>query len=178
MYNKILVPLDGSEMSECSLEHVKEVAVGCHIPEVILLSVVEPAKEAAPWVWGAFAGAQTKREAENKSATTSAIDYDAMRAQQSASAYEKQQQAFADDYLKKTAEKLTAQGMNVQTCILSGKPAETILNYAKDNGVDIIIMSTHGRGGNARWDFGKIADQVIRMSNAPVLVASPSACRI
>jgi nucleotide-binding universal stress UspA family protein len=42
MYQKILVPLDGSELSECSLEHVKAVASGCRVPETILLRVVEP----------------------------------------------------------------------------------------------------------------------------------------
>ena len=42
MYRKVLVPLDGSKLSECSLEHVKEIVKGCQIPEVILLVAVEP----------------------------------------------------------------------------------------------------------------------------------------
>jgi len=42
MYKKILVPLDSSEFSECSLRHVKAIANGCGVPEVILLRVVEP----------------------------------------------------------------------------------------------------------------------------------------
>ena len=42
MYRKILVPLDGSDIGECSLEHVKDIAKGCSVPEVILLFVAEP----------------------------------------------------------------------------------------------------------------------------------------
>lgn len=42
MYKKILVPLDGSDTGECSLEHVKDIATGCSVPEVILLFVAEP----------------------------------------------------------------------------------------------------------------------------------------
>ena len=42
MYKKILVPLDGSELAECALEHVKAIAIGCNVPEVVLLRVVEP----------------------------------------------------------------------------------------------------------------------------------------
>ena len=42
MYNKILVPLDGSKMAECVLEEMKTVARGCNVPEVILLFVAEP----------------------------------------------------------------------------------------------------------------------------------------
>ena len=42
MYNRILVPLDGSEFSECSLGHVKQVAAAGGLSEVILLRVMEP----------------------------------------------------------------------------------------------------------------------------------------
>ena len=42
MYKKILVPLDGSKLAECALEHVKAIATGCNVPEVVLLRVVEP----------------------------------------------------------------------------------------------------------------------------------------
>ena len=42
MYKKILVPLDGSKLAECALEHVKTIAIGCNVPEVVLFRVVEP----------------------------------------------------------------------------------------------------------------------------------------
>ncbi len=178
MYRKILVPLDGSELAESSLEHLKEVAIGCHVPEVVLLTVVEPAEEAMPGFWGAVAGAQTKLEAEKKTETTSAIDYANMRTEQRAAEFEKKQQELADGYLDRVAEGLMKEGLNVTACVQVGKAAETIIDYANQNGVDLIIMASHGRGGNSRWDFGKVADRVIRGSNIPVLMASPAGRRV
>jgi nucleotide-binding universal stress UspA family protein len=177
MYSKILVPLDGSELAECSLEHVKGIATGCHIPEVVLLAVVEPAEEAMPPFWGAVAGTQTRLESDKVGGTTSAIDYGQMMSEQQA-AVDKKQQEYAGGYLAKVAESLTKGGLNVNTCVVCGKPAESILTFTKDNGVDFIVMATHGRGGSTRWDFGKVADRVIRGSNVPVLIASPKGCRV
>lgn len=48
MYRKMLVPLDGSELAECVLPHVKEIASGCGIGKVVLLRVVEPIPPEAP----------------------------------------------------------------------------------------------------------------------------------
>jgi Universal stress protein family len=42
MYGKVVVPLDGSQLSECSLDHMEAIAMGCNVPEVVLLRVVEP----------------------------------------------------------------------------------------------------------------------------------------
>ena len=47
MYNKILAPMDGSEFSECVLNHVKGVALGCNINSVILLTVIDMPHEVA-----------------------------------------------------------------------------------------------------------------------------------
>lgn len=173
MYSKILVPLDGSEMSECSLEHVKAVATGCHVPEVVLMAVVEPIEEGMPPFWGAVAAAQSQKEANEKNATTAVADYEAIRAEQMG----KKQGEMVGAYITKVAQRLMKEGLNVTTCIVPGKAAETIIDYAANNGVDLIVMASHGRGGDARWDFGKVADRVIRGSNIPVLLASPKGCR-
>ena len=42
MYKKILAPMDGSEFSECILAHIKAIAVGCKVPEVVLFRAIEP----------------------------------------------------------------------------------------------------------------------------------------
>jgi nucleotide-binding universal stress UspA family protein len=42
MYNKILVPLDGSELAECVLSHVEAIAGGCGVLDITFLRVVEP----------------------------------------------------------------------------------------------------------------------------------------
>jgi len=61
MYRRILAPVDGSEFSECSLEHVKAIATGTRCPEVILLRVIE----SPPHI----------PEKEEKAAEASARDY-------------------------------------------------------------------------------------------------------
>jgi len=48
MYKKILVPLDGSELAECVLPHVKDIAAGCGGGQVVLLRVVEPLPAETP----------------------------------------------------------------------------------------------------------------------------------
>ena len=42
MYKKILAPMDGSEFSECVLPHIRAIAVGCKVPEVVLFRAIEP----------------------------------------------------------------------------------------------------------------------------------------
>ena len=49
-------------------------------------------------------------------------------------------------------------------------PAEDIIDAAIAEDVDLIVMSTHGRGGLARWTFGGVADKVARHSPCPVLL--------
>lgn len=156
MYRKILVPLDGSELSECSLQHVRAIATGCNVPEVVLLRVVEPlsAQAVSSYLEAGPTGADllTKTETQNK--------------------------ADAEDYISKLSEKLKREGIAAQTAIVDGWPADVILDYAKNNHIDLIVMSTHGRAGISRWAFGSAADRVIRHSVVPVLVVSPPGCRI
>ncbi|MGH6959687.1 MAG: universal stress protein, partial [Dongiaceae bacterium] len=54
-----------------------------------------------------------------------------------------------------------------------GDPAEQILRVARDLGVGMIVMTTHGRGAIGRWAFGSVADTVTRMAPVPVLVVRP-----
>jgi nucleotide-binding universal stress UspA family protein len=151
MYKKILAPLDGSELSECSLDHVTAIAKGCAVPSVVLLYIVEPIE--------GYAVEYTRIVAE-------AIDE-----------VKKKFQAQTEKHLAKVANKLKKKGINVSTVIVEGKPSDEILNYADKNQVDLIIMSTHGSSGLTRWAFGSVADKVIRHSPVPVLVVAPPGCR-
>jgi len=149
MYKKILVPLDGSELAECALSHVRAIATGCRVPEVVLLGVVEPISQP---VYAAFGDEQVRD-------------------------IQKATQAYANDYLLKVAGGLKEDGIVVQTVVVSGRPAEGILDYASNNQADLIIMSTHGRSGVSRWVLGSVAEKVVRRSVAPVLIISPPGCR-
>ena len=157
MYKKILVPLDGSDLAECSLAHVKAIATGCNVPEVILLRIIEPITS---FDIGELAASNAKL------------------ASQVEQNVEKMHKTQAMDYINEQVDKLKKQGLNPTGFTMSGKAAEEILNYADKNQVDLIIMSTHGRSGISRWAFGSVADRVVHYSTAPVLLVSPLGCRI
>jgi nucleotide-binding universal stress UspA family protein len=51
----------------------------------------------------------------------------------------------------------------------SHSPALTIVTYARDAGVDLIVMGTHGRGAMAHFLMGSVAERVVRTAPCPVL---------
>ena len=59
--------------------------------------------------------------------------------------------------------------------VILGDPAEEILHYAQAEGIDLIIMGTHGRKGIERIFFGSVAEQVVKKSQVPVLTVNPYA---
>jgi hypothetical protein len=61
-------------------------------------------------------------------------------------------------------------GINV---VRSGDPATAILGYALEQNIDLIAMTTHGRGGMARLLFGSVAATVVRKAQLPVLLTRP-----
>ncbi|HTY90680.1 MAG TPA: universal stress protein [Methanocella sp.] len=66
--------------------------------------------------------------------------------------------------------KKAAEGLQVETFVLPGHPTETIARFAKDNGVDLIVMGTLGKSNIEEMLLGSIADSVIRISPCPVLI--------
>ncbi len=52
--------------------------------------------------------------------------------------------------------------------LATGKPADEILRYADKNGIDLILMATHGRSGINRWAMGSVAYKVLRAAKVPV----------
>ena len=58
---------------------------------------------------------------------------------------------------------------NIERSVLMGVPHEEIMNFAKKNKIDLIIMGTHGRKGIDRILFGSTAAQVVRFAPCPVL---------
>ncbi len=61
----------------------------------------------------------------------------------------------------------------VETLVVQGAPADKILEVAQKEGVDLIIMGTHGRKGLERAIFGSVCDKVVRNSKIPVLTIYP-----
>lgn len=62
---------------------------------------------------------------------------------------------------------------NVTKRILEGYPADVVLQVARDENVDMIVMGSHGHRGFEAALLGSVAEKVIRKSHVPVLVVRP-----
>jgi len=167
MYNKILVPLDGSELAECALPHVEVLAKSCDTADVILVSVTERVQgyrvlegEGQPIPAPTGGWLQPSRPLGERLVPE---------------AFGKKEKQ-AQRYLDRIAKTLAAKGINVSTEVLLWKPAEAIVGYARQSGCDLIVMATHGRSGPSRWAYGSVADKVLRSSCVPVLLIRAPGC--
>jgi len=154
MYKKVLVPLDGSELAECTLSHVKNLFKDGSVGEVTLLNVV---KIELPW-------------GEMVSEVPKAIDINAIR---------ERHFIASRKYLADIESRLVSEGIKVKTESLEGnRPADTITEYAQKKGMDMIIIGTHGYTGLKKLMLGSVAFGVLHQSHIPVLLIRPESCRL
>lgn len=64
------------------------------------------------------------------------------------------------------------EGVPIETSLIEGTPSKEIVHYATEEGCDLIVMGTHGRGGIDRLLLGSVAERVVRASSVPVLTVS------
>jgi nucleotide-binding universal stress UspA family protein len=79
-----------------------------------------------------------------------------------------------NEFLEENDAKFKKAGIaSVQGDVLTGDIAEEIINYAKSNNRDLIIMGTHGYKGFERIIFGSVADKVVKNACCPVMTINP-----
>jgi universal stress protein A len=66
----------------------------------------------------------------------------------------------------------------VTTRVVFGSPARCIVDYARDNAINLIVMGTHGRGGVAHLLLGSVAERVVRTAECPVLTVRGTAAAL
>ncbi|MDD5288246.1 MAG: universal stress protein [Dehalococcoidales bacterium] len=135
MYEKILVPLDGSQIAEVALPYAEELAVRLG-SEVTLLYVNEQNDDSYRHMHEFY-----------MEKTVEAVKHDS--------------EAYAQNSGKPTP-------VRVRATILSGNPAERIVEYADKENIGLIVMSTHGRSGIKHWTIGSVAEKVVRATSKPV----------
>ena len=135
MYERILVPLDGSALAEAALAHAVQMAEIFQAELLLLRAVIVPT----------FPGDDT-------TAATRAV------------------LAESKTYLQSIARTLQLRGLHIRTVVRTGKAAETIVEYAVQQEVSVIVMATHGHHGGDRWPLGSIAEKVLRSMQVPVLL--------
>ena len=65
--------------------------------------------------------------------------------------------------------------VDVTVALETGPVADALEGYAKRNDIDLVVISSHGRGGFSRLSLGSVTDSLIRRTTIPVLVVKPPA---
>lgn len=142
MYNKILVPLDGSSRAEAILPYVVALA-GPFAAEVVLIQVIEP----LPQVTTPGVPVPSLPVADINELTTA-----------------------AEAYLSGIKDQLNQQGLRVRVLAPYGPVVDEIIAAADREKVDLIAIASHGRGGLARLFYGSVASALLQHANQPLLL--------
>jgi len=140
----IMVPLDGSELSEAVLPHVKPLARA--VGSTIVL------------FW------QIDWQPETLATKGPFIPLDALAAGGHPEMAE---------YLGRTASDLNESGITTDVRVWFGNQAGSIVRFAEQERFDLVAMSTHGRHGFGRWLRGSITDHILAHTTIPVLTVRP-----
>ena len=138
MLERILLPLDGSQLAESALPHAVTCAqaTGSRLTLVNVLQTSDihidiPSVDPLDW---------RLRKMEAKL------------------------------YLEEMAERLSAEGVRVETVLLQGEAAESITQLAKEKEADLIVMASHGRSGLNGWNLSSTVQKVILATHTSVMV--------
>lgn len=142
MYSKIIVPLDGSELSEQALPYAQMVAKSLSAPiELVEAYDILPAT---------LLGVGNRRELAEQ--------------------LERASRASAETSLAPARRRLEEAGLTVSTVTQRGSAADVISAQAGSDPSALVVMSTHGRGGISRWVIGSVADKVLHTIPNPMLI--------
>ena len=152
MFERIIVPLDGSRLSAQALPFAKTIARKFNA-EIILLRVVPDSKVS-------FVPQTTT------AGDTLAVDLISEQVHMK----DVENTAHAKRYLINRAKELKDQGINVSCHVMEGIPSSSIIEFSAENNASLIVMMSHGRGRFKRAILGSVTDTLIRCSSVPVLV--------
>ena len=137
---KVLVPIDFSDYSKSALKYAVNFAKTFNA-DITLIYVVEPIIYPPDFSMGQIAMPSINTEWDDR----------------------------AKDELQKLAKSEIAEIANVKTIIKTGKPFVEIIETAKEENIDLIIIATHGHSGVEHILFGSTAEKVVRKAPCPVL---------
>jgi len=149
LLKRILVPLDGSRVGAAAIPSA-EVLAQAFDAELVLFRVVVPS---------------SLQRDSFRGFITPSLEELVTQAEKG----EENRKDSAIKYLKEVENPLKEQLLTASAVVL-GSPPDEIVDYAKENGIDLIAMSSHGRTGVGRWIFGSVTDKVLHAGDTPVLV--------
>lgn len=142
MFQRILVPLDGSVRAERALPIAARIARATG-GSLVLLQVVPSLNE------------YTIYSVQPTIVTPEEVEVTRM---------------YATDYLKAVAQHNDLEGIGIHTEVLIGSVASTLCSFAQSTSADLIVLCSHGYTGLKRWFLGSVADVVTRSAPVPVLI--------
>lgn len=140
MYQKILIPLDGSKTAERVLPYARTLAKKLKVP-VELMAVIDIAEMAM-------------HVSPERARFLDTLVEEGVRSSQ--------------DYLKSIANSFT--GLTVTCTVDKGRAGDAIIESAAKSKATLIAMSTHGRSGMSRWLLGSVTEKVLRGTSNPLLL--------
>ena len=143
MFNKILIPVDGSEGSWRALENA--VAIGEKFgAELVVATVIQP----------------------YNNATLLSVPLDTKTVTEGSKELEK----VGDKVLQMAAERLIDYKCKVNYCLEIGHPSERIIALAKKEKVEAIVIGSRGLSGIAEFFLGSVSSKVSQYADVPVLI--------
>ncbi len=142
MYDRILVPLDGSRLAEQVLPYVTRISMGMGIP-VHLIQVIPTAPE--------MVMADPVHGSHRSEITELAFDQ-------------------TINYLNNILETIDGAEVEVTHEVCEGEPASRIVEEADKSPATLVAMCTHGRSGVARWLMGSVTNKVLHSTKNPMLI--------
>lgn len=142
-FEHIMIPLDGSEFSAAIIERALD-ALGEPKPAVLLLHVLD----GSSWAGRTIHGGLIRQYVEAINET-------------------------AEEHLTKVSARIQGLGYEVSHELRTGNVTEQIQQAARDHGVGMIAMATHGRGGLGRALLGSVAQRLLQNVELPLLLIRP-----
>lgn len=143
MYDRIVVPLDGSELANEALAHARNLAKRLDVP-MHLVRAIDPTV------------------LNRVGSVGMGFDYTAVDELIS------EEENDATTFIDTQVDALTADGYTASGVVLRGYAASAVISTTKEG--DLIVMASHGRTGVRRWFLGSVAEEVVRQSTVPVLL--------
>ncbi len=152
MFSRILVPLDGSELSERALPVAQNLAESSEATVHLIHMVSRDHELVAGRGIDSYQAAELEVDLARQ-LTESKLDRGRI-------------------YLEQKGSQLSDAGIKIATefAVDAGEPAQNIIDYVKEHSISLVVMSTHGHGGVRRLLVGSVTDRVIRSCEVPVLV--------
>jgi len=150
MFTTIMVPLDGTDFSESALPLLKKMISERSVKKVLLVRAV---------------------------ASTPDMAVDTPLDPAIVAAADAQNRTEAERYLQRIALQMPWNGAQYETAVLVGQVPDVLIDYATESRADLLVLSSHARGGISRLIRGSLATRMLQSVDMPILLVGASGPR-